>query len=323
MLWSVTIVVLLFGTLFVRDVIRSAHGAVGTRRAENRNFAALANVLITQENQFDAHLDYLLGSGSTLTRPNFEARLEQLDQQLPNWLTQASLLQRPALAHHVQSTLASLTATRVRDYQEILTNVAVSLQLPWSTPSLDPVVGSVAQAQTSLVATSALWGVDRWALVHEPGHVRLPATSDVLGTLNLSSALTNLSASPLLEVTRGIGITAVLVTPAPLPSPAGEVLLPPTGRIRLGVTVTNASFVRQKVAITFTFAQTNGARTSQSQTMTATLGPLGSFAFVPKAVMALAGERGQLTIDARGAPAGPKMSTSRHYLVIVSPSGNS
>jgi hypothetical protein len=322
-LWTVTLVVLLLGSLFARDVIHSAHGAISTRRAEDRNFAALANVLVTQENQFDEHLEYLLSTGQSLSRAHFEARLQQLEQQLPTWLTQASLLDEPVLAHHVNSDLASLTETRVNDYQSLLANVATSLQLPWSpTPARD-VTQSPQSAQASLVTSTATWSRDRWALVREPGRVTLPTTSDQVGTLNLSSALANLAASPSLQVTRGIGVTAVLVDPSPLPAPSGELLLPPTGSIRLGITVTNASYVRQNVAIRYTFVQTNGARTSHAQATTTTLGPLGSFAFVPRDVATVAGERAQLTIDVSGAPAGPGMSTSRHYLVIVSPSGNS
>ncbi len=317
------LVVIFVGSLFVRDVIRSAHGAIGTRRAENRNFAALANVLITQENAFDQHLDYLLRTGSTLTRVNFDARLAQLDQQLPDWSTQASLLEKPPLAHHVQSTLAALTMTRVSDYQDILADVATSLQLPWPATAPVSVTQSVERAQASLVATTATWRVDRWALAREPGHVVLPVTSDQVGRFDVPGALANLAASPLLDVTRGIGVSAVLVVPSPLPAPTGEILLPPTGTIRLGITVTNASYVLQKVAVTYTFVQTNGARTSQTQTMAAVLDPLGSYAFVPKVVTTVSGARGELTIVAKGAPAGPGMSTTRHYLVIVSPSGNS
>ncbi len=322
MLWTVALVVLLLGSLFVRDVNRSAHGAVSPRRAENRNFAALASTLITQENQFDQHLDYLLTNGQTLSRPVFEARLAQLDQQLPNWLNQASLVASPVLAHRVNSSLAALTNVRVGDYQLILTDVASSLQLPWSATGPVNLDLSARAAQASLVSSNAAWGRDRWALVREPGRVTLPATSDSVGTMDLSSAVVALATSPSLGVTRGIGITAILVSPSPLPAAPGELLLPPSRSIRLGITVTNASYVRQNIAVSYTFVQTNGARTSQTQTMTTTLGPLGSYAFVPKLLAAVSGERGELTIDASGAPAGAKMSTSRHYLVIVSPSGN-
>jgi hypothetical protein len=317
------LVLVLLGALFARDVIRSAHDASSPRREENRNFAALATVLIEQENQFDQHLDYLLSTGQGLSRAHFEARLEQLDQQLPDWLTQASFLDSPALAHHVNNSLATLTDQRAGDYQVILRAAASVLQLPWTATSSATPASNWRSAQASLVTSTTAWGTQRRSLVREPGRVTMPATTDLVGTMDLSSTLAALVASPSLEVTRGIGITAVLVRPSPLPAPAGELLLPPTRSIRLGVTVTNASYVRQRVALAYTFIETNGARTRQSQTMTTTLGPLESYAFEPKLLTAVSGERAVLSIDVSGAPAGAHMSTTRHYVVIVSPSGNS
>jgi hypothetical protein len=69
--------------VFARDVSRSAHDAITNERSENRSFAGLANTLITQENAFDTRAARLLRNGGTLTRPIFDARLQQLDQQLP------------------------------------------------------------------------------------------------------------------------------------------------------------------------------------------------------------------------------------------------
>jgi hypothetical protein len=322
-LWTLSLIVVLFGSLFVRDINHAAHGAISPRRSENRNFAALANVLITRENLFDQRLDYLLTAGQSLSRSDFYARLEQLDQQLPDWSSQASLLAVPSLAHHVNTALVSLTSVREVDYDTVLAHVAAALDFPWTnaTPAINS--ATVASAQASLVASNTRWGVDRWALIREPGRVTLPLTSDLVGTLDLAGRLDNLARSPSLGVTRGIGITAVLVDPSPLPAPTGELLLPPSRSIRLGVTLTNASFVLQPVVLRYTFVQTNGARTRQGQTMTTTLAPLGSYAFVPGLIGITSGERGQLTIVATGAPAGATMSTIRHYSVVVSPSGNS
>jgi hypothetical protein len=309
--------------VFVRDINRSAHQASSPRRSENRNFSALADVLIKQENLFDQRLDYVLVHGATLSRPVFSARLAQLDQELPTWLTQATFFSSPLLAHHVNLTLATLTTQRVSNYQWLLGDVARALGLPWKSSSATDPNQSYASAQASLVSTVETWNSARFALEKEPGHASLPATSDLVGTLDLSTVLSTLTHAASLEVTRGIGVTAVLVSPSALPAPAGELLLPPTRSIRLGITVTNASYVLQPVALSLTLVQSNGARTNQSQTMKTTLAPLGSFAFVPKILTAISGERAELTIDVSGASAGPKMSTSRHYLVIVSPSGNS
>jgi len=321
--WTLTLVVVLVALLFVRDVNRSAHQSSSPRRSENRDFAALARALVKQENLFDQRLSYVLVHGSSLSRPVFAARLAQLDQELPSWVTQADFVAAPSLAHHVNRTLATLTLRRVNDYQSLLDDVAAALSLPWKSSTVLARVQTYTAAQASLTSTTDTWRTARLALAKEPGHAKVPATSDLVGSLDLSSVLTNLTRSASLEVTRGIGVTAMLVDPSALPAPADELLLPPTRSIRLGITVTNASYVRQPVALTLSLVQTNGARTSQSQTMTTTLAPLGSFAFVPKVLSAIAGERAELSVVVRGAPAGPKMSTSRHYLVIVSPSGSS
>lgn len=321
-LWSLALAVVFLGSLFARDVSRSAHGAVSPRRSENRDFAALANALISQENSFDQRFSYLVTHGENLSRPIFYSRLTQLEAQLPTLSTESELASSPSLAHHVNNSLDTLTGVRVEDYATLLSSVASSLSLPWTSSTGSGAPSTVANAQASLVSTTGAWDVDRFALVREPGRVSLPATTDLMGTLDVSGALSTLANSPSLAVTRGIGITAILINPAPLPAPSGELLLPPSSSMRLGVTVTNASFVLQRVAFSYTFVQTNGARTSQSQTMTVTLGPLGSYAFVPKLVTVTSGERAALTLDVSGAPAGPSMTTSRHYLVIVSPSGN-
>ena len=80
---TIAVVATLVVLLFARDVTRSAHGAISPRRSENRSFGVLANLLLSQQNDFDAHLAYLLANGTSLTRPVFAARLTQLYQELP------------------------------------------------------------------------------------------------------------------------------------------------------------------------------------------------------------------------------------------------
>jgi len=319
---TIVVVVVLLAILFARDINRSAHQSSSPRRSENKSFAALANVLITQENQFDQRLSYLLDNGSGLSRVDFGARLAQLDGQLLTWLNEGQQLTSPVLAHHVNVTLATLTTERVGDYQALLSRIAATLRLPWQASTLLDTGLSTARAQASLVTTSDTWNIARWSLVKEPGRVTMPETSDGVGTLDLGSVLDVLEHSGTLAVTRAITISAVLVSPASLPAPSGELLFPPAREIRLGVTVTNRGYVLQPVTMTFTFQQTNGAKTVQSQTMSTTLGPLSSFAFVPKLLVTTAGERATLSINVSGAPLETNLTSSRHYLVIVSPSGN-
>lgn len=315
---AVTLVVL----LFARDVGRSAHGAISPRRSENRSFGVLANALLSQENSFDSRLAYLLANGQGLSRVVFAARLTQLAQELPSWQTQAVQLRRPRLAHGVNDAISLLTEQRIDDYQTILAGVASSLSLPWPAATGSPANLSPGAAQAALLATSKQWSVARWGLIREPGRVSLLATTNVSALVDLAAAESSLARSRTLALTRGIGIVAVSVTPAPLPAAAGELLLPPTGSVRLGVTVSNASYVDQPVSLTYILTPTNRLGLSQRQTMTMTLRPLQSYAFVPKLLSAVASEHAMLTISLSGASSGPGMSRLRRYSVIVSPSGN-
>jgi hypothetical protein len=317
-LLTVAVVITLLVLIFARDVTRSAHGARGPRRSENRSFARLANGLIERENQFDAHLAYLLTHGQGLTRPVFGARLAQLAQQLPLWVTDAELVRRPVLAHHVNRVLYQLTEQRVDDFGAIIDAVALSLHLPLATLASTPL--SAASAQASLVASDATWSVKRWSLAREPGRVKLPATTSAVAALNLSAALSVLDSSPTLALTRGIGIAAVEVTPSPLPSPAGQLLLPPVTSVQVGVSVRNGAYDTQPVTLTVTFTP-RGHGASQRQVLTSTLGPLQSYAFLLKPLSTTAAERGTLAVAVGGAPAAPRMARSRVYQVRLSPSG--
>jgi hypothetical protein len=56
--------------------------------------------------------------------------------------------------------------------------------------------------------------------------------------------------------------------------------------------------------------------------MNTVLGPLQSFAFVPKLLQTQASERATLIIKVAGAPSALNMTRSRIYRVVMSPSGN-
>jgi hypothetical protein len=321
---SVAVVITLLALLFARDVTRAAHGSLSPRRSENRSFGVLATTLIDQENSFDVRLRYVLTNGQTLSRPVFAARLTQLADQLVLWPTASAQLRTPILAHDVNDLLAQETEQRVDDYQVIVTDVVESLRLPsatlpWPTGRLGILNTNTAQA--SLVLTSQQWSTRRWSLAREPGRVVLSATSRGVALLQLSSVVQTLKTSPTLVATRGVGIAAVSITPAPLPAPAGELLLPPVSSVHLGVSVSNGNYIDQPISLTVTMIPLNGRGLRQSQTMTTVLGPLGSFAFIPKLLTTQASESATLIIKVAGAPSAINMTRSRTYRVIMSPSG--
>ncbi len=322
---SIAIAITLLALLFAHDVNRAAHNSLSPRRSENRSFGLLANTLISQENSFDVRLRYLLANGQTLTRSVFAARLSQLADQLVLWPTEAQEVRRPVLAHDVNDVLARETEQRFDDYQEILTDVVGSLRLPSKTlpwPSASTGVVNTNAAQASLVATNQQWSSRRRSLVGEPGRVTLAATTKGVALLDLSADVLTLRTSPTLTATRGVGIAAVSVSPSPLPAVAGELLLPPASSVRLGVSVLNANYIDQPISLTVTMIPMNGRGLRQSQTMSTVLGPLESFAFVPKLLNTQASEQATLIIKVAGAPNALNMTRSRIYHVVMSPSGN-
>ena len=218
---AVGLVATALALLFARDINRAAHSATQVRRSENRVFAQMANGLITRENAFDQRLGYLLEHGGALGREVFSARLAQLADELPQWSTDATLLRRPGIAGNLNTQLAQLTEQRVDDYQTVLDTVAVGLQLPW-TRRATTAQTSVA-ARGSLLDTDHRWDALRRTLLTQPGGVTLGATSTSTAVVTLPTVLGTLEAAPRLRVVRGVEISAVAVTPSPLPAPAGEI----------------------------------------------------------------------------------------------------
>ena len=319
MLISLALIITLIVLVFARDVSRSAHGAITERRSENKSFASLANGLIDQENQFDARLDRLLAHGDTLRRTTFAARLYQLNDELPGWITDADLLREPALSHHVNETLFQLTTERVAAYEALFGEIAHALTLPWTTNPIE----HVADPAATIVNTSKRWNVARFALSKEPGRVRLDAsTAHSAHVFQARAGPTRSRAHRSLALVRAISIVAVHVTPAPLPAPRGVLLLPPVTSVELGVSVLNASYDEQPVTL------------SIHVTPRTTLASRSLSACAPRSVRSrrtpscreilttAANERAGVVITVAGARAAVGTVTTEHYRLELSPSGN-
>jgi hypothetical protein len=315
---TIALVLTLLVLLFARDVSRSAHGSIGPRRSENRSFGSLANSLVSQENTFDGHLSYLLAHGTTLTRPVFAARLDQLGQQLPLWTIEAEQLRRPKLAHNINDVVAAQTDVRIDAYRSLLWDVASSLTLPW--PALPASSAAITNPAQTLISTSQQWGLARFSLVQEPGLVTLLPLTTLSATFDRTTGLTGLYSSTSLALARGIGIVAVGVSPSPLPAAHGVLLLPPGTSMHLGVSIRNAGWVTQAVRLRMTLTPAHGP--VQSQSFATTLGPLQAYAFSSLPFTTAPSERGTLVLSLTGARAASNMTRSRTYLLKMSPSGN-
>ena len=316
----IALVVTLVVLVFARDISRAGHGAITSQRSENRSFAALANALIVQENNFDLRFARLLRSGSSLTRPVFDARLDQLDQELAYWSTTAELLRHPKLAHDVNDKMADLTETRIADYEEVIATIANALSLPVPTPHPEGTL--ISDPATSLLDAGLTWNKDRSDLRHEPGTVRLDKLTLSSARLFITTGVDVLSSSPSLAVVRGIGIAAISVLPAPLPSKAGDLVLPPVSSIKLGISIENTGFVVQRVTMEVSMQPSNGPLPAHRQTFHVVLAPLQSYAFVPKDIAVVPSERATLSVRITGAPASPNLERSKVFRVEMSPHGH-
>ena len=306
--------------VFARDISRAGHGAITSQRSENRSFAALANALIVQENNFDLRFSRLLRSGSSLTRPVFDARLDQLDQELAYWSTTAELLRHPKLEHDVNDKMADLTETRIADYEEVIATIANALSLPVPTPHPEGTL--ISDPATSLLDAGLTWNKERSELRREPGKVRLDKLTLSSARLFITTGVDVLSASPSLAVVRGIGIAAISVLPAPLPSKAGDLVLPPVSSIKLGISVENTGFVVQRVTMEVSMQPSNGPLPAHRQTFHVVLAPLQSYAFVPQDIAVVPSERATLSVRITGAPASPNLERLKVFRVEMSPHGH-
>jgi hypothetical protein len=151
-----------------------------------------------------------------------------------------------------------------------------------------------------------------------------------LNAANSSSAsyyaahgLSTLTNAPSLKLVRAISIAAVHVTPAPLPAQRGVLLLPPVGSVKLGVSIMNASYDNQPVTLTVRVTPLNKRGVAFAQTMKATIGPLGAYAFVPGAIHTAASERARVVVTVSGAQAASGKVTTETYQMEMSPSGTS
>lgn len=316
---TIALVATVLVVIFARDVSQSAHRASGPRSSENLTFAAAANAIVSNENLFDKRLDALITGGTHLSRAIFDARLIQLNDELPGWLIEAHQWRVPTLAHRVNQTFWDVTLERVTADESLLHEIASALSLPF-TPTVNVAVDS--SPTTTLRTSTATWNRARFSLVREPGHARLDASSNLAGDHVAASGLGALTSSRSLAVTRSLTISAVAVRPDALPAPAGVMLEPPVSSLHLGVTVTNGAFVTQGVTLTVTLTPTSAGSPSFHQILRTTLAPRQSYAFVPRPIGTRASERATLTIVAVGTPGGAALSTTRTYQVKMSPSGN-
>jgi hypothetical protein len=309
---TIAVVVTIVVVVFARDIQHQAHRSNAERTSLNRNFRALSDSIINDENAWGAAASQVVATGANMTRSQLATNLDQLRRGGTQLDQRVSLLESPSLAHDVQATLIAVTRQRVSAIDHLIGAISAPLQLPHAGPASSP--DAVAHA---IGRSNDLWKVARFSLVREPGRVVLSASSLSLATDPLAAEVAALVAAPSLAPVRSLTIAAVSVSPAPLPAPAGIIHLVPTSSLVVGVTARNGEYVDQPLTITVVVRPVNGVGRYESRSFQAVAGPNASVATVMAAIPVSPSERADLVVRVVGAGAPGDI---RHYSLVIAPS---
>jgi hypothetical protein len=314
---TIAVVATIFALVLVRDVSRIAAQSTGDQSIVNRNFAVLAAGIINDQNQLSQSALSLLVHGGTLSREAIAGQLAQLDLSAEQIDQRAAILNRPVVDVNAQAVLIAVTHTHVEALRDLVASIDAALSVPGPTNTKR----SLESWQHQAVTADANWQVVRSRLRAAPGHVRVPRAKFALATTPLANDINQLASSPSLTLHRQIDFAAVGVTPAPFPAGAGKLVLPPTHRLIVGVSVRNREYVNQTVRVTVVVTPKGKAPLSESSSTR--LSPLGATAMVLPTFRVTPGEQAIVKISLTGAPVVSSGGAERTYVLTVAPSPSS
>ncbi len=305
--------------VLVHDVNRMASKSVANRTALNRDFAALATSLISDENHWGTEVAATLANAPQSTRPAFATDL-QLERSAGRELRQrAEILATPDLAHHVQEQLIDVTEQRVSTTVAFLNHVGQLLALPGFAR---PVVGAN-MAGRQLRHADLVWAHARRSLIGEPGRVRLPRSEFALAAAPLSSDLAAILSAPALRAERAVTIATIEVTPTTLPAASGQLVELPGSPLGFAVVVRNEGYINQRVTVHLSVLNPTAGASTSVQSLSGVIGPLNARAFTFAAVPIVASEHATVNVLLSGAPIAAGGVGTKHYRLIVAPSPTS
>jgi hypothetical protein len=300
---------------FVGDVRNAARQASGPLSNVNRNFAGVANSLIRSDQSLDKEFSYLLSQGGTMSRVSVASRLNVMNAEAKSLAAASQNLAHPAIADNLNIQLDSIITERTQAWLSLIQNIEARLQLPLTTDA------TVTNPEVVLRNTHRAWGLLRYKLQNKPGRVLLLGTTSSTTNYLQGVGLSNLTSSATLHLSRSVSISAVQINPLPLPRDGNVLVVPATGRIHLGVVVTNWAYCDQPVSIRIMLTDSSGRRATQTVNLHFTLGPSASHAFVPADFRVSTSEHATLTISLLNAPHRPGVPTGRTYQVLTIPAG--
>ncbi|HTX62893.1 MAG TPA: IPT/TIG domain-containing protein [Acidimicrobiales bacterium] len=258
--------------LLVGGLLEVRPQSVGYERSVDRSYAAQVRVLVAESDQLGREFRALLARVSRDDRTTLEAALDTLVRSTASVADEAGTAASPAPSGPAGADVSAAMADRaaaVRTFRMTVDQLlgmaplaVVGARDPAALP-LTPLSAGGAAAEFGRVGAllrqgDASYAAGRRALRAAPGSADLPpsvwsgrtAAWASSGTRSLVDALTS---SPTLAAVHQVALVAhaLSLTPAPVPSSPGgsssaSSVLPPTGRIRIGVVVADDGNVAER-----------------------------------------------------------------------------
>ncbi len=309
--------------VLVGGALKEPSQSVGYERAIDRSYGAQARLLGGESNRLDEEYQKLLASMAGDDRMTLEEALDTLVRSTASLARAADTAASPAPSGGAGSDISAAMADRADAMRALRAAVdgllgmaplpavgAADLSSRISTPRRISPAGAAAklvQVGTLLERSDRMYAAGRRALRAGPGHARLSSSvwSGRTGTWTSGTArsvVDLLKRSPTLAAVYRVELVAhaVALTPAPVPSSAATppspasssasspvLVLPPTGRIGVGLVVANDGNVAERgIAVRATLTRKGGvARPGKIRRVALTAGSSVSVTLPPLRVV--------------------------------------
>jgi hypothetical protein len=248
--------VVVVGWVFVRDVVSAARNSVSIQETTNINFAAVSQGIVADDDQLAANLDRLIKDSAAMSRPAYVAQLRVLATESAGLVPRVDRVRTPAVAGNIQDRLVQLTEARVALTQCVVSYLATASRVEVAKVGCS----SWSQALRDNRAASQAWNATRNYLRHRPGHATLRATHDNELARVTTSLLDGVASQSQLASTGGLSLALVSVSPTPLPSTNGTLIMQPVSSAVVSVVVANSADVAARGSVIITFRPTNSSQ---------------------------------------------------------------
>ncbi len=283
----------------VGGALRARSQSIGYERAIDRSYAAQARVLAEESNRLGTQLRELLARMPRDGRTRLEEALDTLVRSTASLAGAASTAASPAPSGGAGADVTAAMVDRADAMRTLRTAIdrllgmaplpVVGATDPSSLPETPrPISDAGAAMQLARVGTllargNRMYADGRRALRAAPGHGMLPVSvwsgrRSEWSSGHTLSVVDALDSSATLAAVREVGLVthSLAITPAPVPSSSngssgpGFLVLPPTGRVLVGLVVANdGNVAERRIAVRATVARAGGAAHEQRSRLVA------------------------------------------------------